>query len=119
MYGRFVKQFGGPANEQILVLPLVLKEKVAALLYADGGSAGVLDAASLEVIVMATSSWPEAGSLLKAAQKKTMEPAPSMESASAPPPAPAASVQSASSFSDPFASHTPKHTAAAPAPEPA
>ena len=28
---RFVKQFGGPDNEQILVLPLVLKEKVAAL----------------------------------------------------------------------------------------
>ena len=47
---RFVKQFGGPENEQILVLPLVLKEKVAALLYADGGSEGVLDAASLEVI---------------------------------------------------------------------
>ena len=35
---RFVKQFGGPDNEQILVLPLVLKEKVAALLYADGGA---------------------------------------------------------------------------------
>ena len=34
---RFVKQFGGPENEQIMVLPLVLKDKVAALLYADGG----------------------------------------------------------------------------------
>ena len=45
---RFVKQFGGPDNEQILVLPLVLKEKVAALLYADGGSERVLDAASLK-----------------------------------------------------------------------
>jgi hypothetical protein len=116
MDGRFVKQFGGPANEQILVLPLVLKEKAAALLYADGGSEGVLDAPSLEVIVMATSSWLEVVSLRKAAQKDTMEPAPSMESA--PPPAPAP-VQSASSFSDPFASHTPKHTAPAPAPEPA
>ncbi len=31
MDGRFVQQFGGPENEQILVLPLVLKEKVAAL----------------------------------------------------------------------------------------
>ncbi len=79
MDGRFVKQFGGPENEQILVLPLVLKEKVAALLYADGGSEGVLDAASLEVIVMATSSWLEVVSLRKAAQKDTMEPAPSME----------------------------------------
>ena len=35
---RFVKQFGGPENEQIMVLPLVLKDKVAALLYADGGT---------------------------------------------------------------------------------
>src|ERR1022692_1742206 len=35
---RFVKQFGGPENEQIMVLPLVLKDKVAALLYADGGA---------------------------------------------------------------------------------
>jgi hypothetical protein len=26
-----------PANEQIFVLPLLLKEKVAALFYADGG----------------------------------------------------------------------------------
>ena len=40
---RFVKQFGGPENEQIMVLPLVLKDKVAALLYADGGTEGVLD----------------------------------------------------------------------------
>ena len=116
MDGRFVKQFGGPENEQILVLPLVLKEKVAALLYADGGSDGVLDAASLEILVMATSAWLEVVSLRKAAQKDTMEPVPSMESARPPAPAPA---QSASSFSDPFAPHAPKHTAPAPAPEPA
>jgi hypothetical protein len=40
---RFVKQFGGPANEQIVILPLVLKDKVAALLYADGGAENLLD----------------------------------------------------------------------------
>ena len=44
---RFVEQFGGPANEQILLLPLVLKDKVAALLYADGGATGGLDGPSL------------------------------------------------------------------------
>ncbi|MGH9494491.1 MAG: GAF domain-containing protein [Candidatus Sulfotelmatobacter sp.] len=114
MDARFVKQFGGPENEQVLVLPLVLKEKVAALLYADGGTEGVLDAPSLEVLVMATSAWLEVVSLRKAAQKDSIDAAPSMER----PPAPAAApVQSASSFSDPFASHAPKHNAPAPAPE--
>ena len=66
---RFVQQFGGPENEQILVLPLVLKEKVAALLYADGGSDNVLDAPSLEVLVMSTSAWLEVASLRKQVHK--------------------------------------------------
>jgi hypothetical protein len=111
---RFVGQFGGPENEQIMVLPLVLKEKVAALLYADGGADGILDAASLEVLVMATSSWLEVTSLRKQVQKDSSEVAsPSIER----PPAPAP-VQAVSSFSDPFASHAPKHIAPKPTPEP-
>lgn len=116
---RFVKQFGGPENEQLLVLPLVLKDKVAALLYADGGANGVLDAGSLEVLVMATSAWLEVASLRKQAQKDTGDTAAS--TAGMERPAPPAPVQTVSSFSDPFAAHTPKHTApkAAPEPEPA
>jgi len=110
---RFVKQFGGPENEQVMVLPLVLKDKVAALLYADGGSEGVLDGPSLEVLVMATSAWLEVASLRKQAQKDSSDPAPSMER-----PPVAASVQTVSSFSDPFASAPPKHAAAKAAPEP-
>jgi hypothetical protein len=115
---RFVKQFGGPANEQILVLPLVLKEKVAALLYADGGAEAMLDAASLEVLVMGTSAWLEVVSLRKQiAQKDPVESMPAMERPSAFTPAPAAPpVQAASSFSDPFAGHAPKHIQEAPAP---
>jgi len=35
-----MEQFGAPANEQVLVLPLVLKDKVAALVYADAGADG-------------------------------------------------------------------------------
>jgi hypothetical protein len=112
---RFVKQFGGPSNEQIVILPLVLKDKVAALLYADGGAENVLDAGSLEVLVMATSAWLEVASLRKQAQQReTVEAMPSMERP-APPPAP---VQAVSSFSDPFAAHSPKHIARAPEPEP-
>lgn len=108
---RFVKQFGGPENEQILVLPLVLKDKVAALLYADGGAEGVLDAASLEVLVMATSSWLEVVSLRKQVQKDAGDGAAAMAPAPAPVP-----VQTVSSFSDPFAGHSPKHIAKAPEP---
>src|SRR5215472_16880798 len=112
---RFVKQFGGPDNEQILILPLVLKDKVAALLYADGGSSGPLDAASLEILVVTTSSWLEVVSLRKQVQTQR-------EAASdvAPMERPMAStpVQTVSSFSDPFASHVPKHIARAAA-EPA
>jgi hypothetical protein len=111
---RFVKQFGGPTNEQIVVLPLVLKDKVAALLYADGGADNLLDADSLEVLVMATGAWLEVASLRKQAQQReTVEPMPSMER---PAPAP---VQTISTFSDPFAAHNPKHIAAEPEPEPA
>ena len=108
---RFVDRFGGPENEQLLVLPLVLKDKVAALFYADGGANGMLDTASLEVLVLATSSWLEVASLRKQVQKDVGDSAP-VERAERPmatsAPAPA---QAASSFSDPFASHTPQHTA--------
>jgi hypothetical protein len=116
---RFVKQFGGPENEQIIVLPLVLKDKVAAVLYADGGSDGVLDGPSLEVLVMATSAWLEVASLRKQAQKDVSDAGPSIDRdrapVAAPPPAP---VQTVSSFADPFASQPPKHIAPKPASEP-
>lgn len=112
---RFVKQFGPPENEQVLILPLVLKDKVAALLYADGGSENRLDPAALEVVVMSTSAWLEVTSLRKQAAQKEMDSAPAMERPAPPPPA--APVHTVSAFNDPFAGHAPKHTAK-PAPEP-
>jgi hypothetical protein len=107
-----------------MVLPLVLKDKVAALLYADGGAAGVLDGPSLEVLVLTTSAWLELAALRKVSQKEVSEPAP--VSAAEPPPMPPPPVQSTSAFPDPFASHAPKHNAPpvvaapvhAPVPEP-
>jgi hypothetical protein len=113
---RFVKQFGGPENEQIVVLPLVLKDKVAALLYADGGAEGVLDGPSLEVLVMATSAWLELAALRKQTQREVSDTVPPVPPVERPPAA--APAQAVSSFSDPFAAHTPKHTAPKPAPEP-
>jgi hypothetical protein len=108
MGGHFVQRFGVPANEQILMLPLVLKDKVAALVYADGGASGVLESSSLELLVMATGTWLEVVSLRKQATRESVE----AERA-----APAVPVQTVSSFSDPFAGHAPKHVAASAAPE--
>jgi hypothetical protein len=113
MDSRFVEQFGGPANEQLLLIPLVLKDKVAALLYADGGSAGPLDAASLELMVMATSAWLELTSLRKQTHKDASESGfERVPEYTAPAP-----VQSVSSFSDPFAAQAPADAIASAIPE--
>jgi hypothetical protein len=124
---RFVEQFGRPTNEQLLLVPLLLKDKVAALLYADGGSTGPLDAAALELLVMATSAWLEVISLRKQSIKETNDvhyervpehvPAHLPSDVSQPTPA-----HAVSSFSDPFAGQTPTPLAAvavAASPEPA
>jgi hypothetical protein len=116
MGAAFVQRFGTPADEQILVLPLTLKDKVAALVYADGGDSAKLDSAALELIVIATSAWLEVISLRKHATPKDdvdgSVPATSVPAEHAAPP-----VQTVSSFSDPFASHTPRHTPASITPE--
>jgi hypothetical protein len=110
---RFVEHFRTPAQEHVLVLPLALKDKVAALVYADGGNSGKLDSSALELLVITTSSWLEVTSLRKQAPAKEDGVAPSRtETAPAP-------VQTVSSFSDPFAAHAPKHIPASREPEPA
>jgi hypothetical protein len=110
----FAEQFGSPSNEQVLALPLTLKDKVAALVYADGGDSGKLDSAALELLVIATSAWLEVISLRKqAAPRDDGDGAPSPQIDRA-----AAAVQTVSSFSDPFASHAPMHKPASVAPEP-
>jgi hypothetical protein len=65
---RFVEQFGTATNTRLS--PLILKDKVAALVYADGGVEDKpLDSGSLDVLVLATGSWLEVNSLRKQAQK--------------------------------------------------
>ena len=104
---RFIDHFGSPAEDQIVMLPLLLKDKVAALLYADGGlEIGRLDTASIELLVVSTSAWLELTSMRKQAPKESASYAEAM-------PAPPPMAQTASSFNDPFAAHAPKHTATA------
>lgn len=104
----FGSHFGAPANEQVLVLPLLLKDKVAAIVYADGGDTDLLDSSALELLVMTTGAWLEVASLRKqSAPKEESGVAP--KASAAPPP-----VQTVSSFSDPFAGHAPRHIVSAP-----
>jgi hypothetical protein len=113
----FISRFGGPADDRLLMLPLVLKEKVAALVYADAGAdaGGKMDAAALELLVRVTSAWLEVASLRKQAQKEESADttADKAESSAPSQPAPAASPAPAAP-SDPFASHAPKHVAPPP-----
>ncbi len=115
----FISQFGGPANDQVLVLPLVLKEKVAALVYADAGveAGGKMDAAALELLVRATSAWLEVASLRKQAQKEESADA-APEKAESTASSHASAAQAAAVPSDPFAAHAPKHLASVPVPVP-
>jgi hypothetical protein len=107
---RFLKEFGAPGSGEGRILPLLLKDKVAALVYADGGpdSAGLLDAGSLELLVLSTSAWLEINSLRKQTQK---DPSPSAQPEARA--AAAAPVQSVPAFNDPFAAHAPGHAMAA------
>ncbi len=109
MDAKFVSRFGTPAEDRVLVLPLLLKDRVAALVYADGGSeaGGKMDNAALELLVVSASAWLEVAALRKQAHKEgTAEPGAAEKPSTAPP------VQAASSFSDPFAAHAPIHSAA-------
>jgi hypothetical protein len=102
----FFEEFGSPSSGEGRLLPLMLKDKVAALVYADAGSsndAALLDAGALEVLVLATGAWLEVNALRKNAHKDSS--AAHAESHSAAAPAPP--------FNDPFASHAPAFAMAA------
>jgi hypothetical protein len=103
----FMQQFGAPVGGEGRFLPLVLKDKVAALVYADAGTdgAGSLDAGSLELLVLATSAWLEVSSLRKQVHKE-----PTGERIES---HPMATAQAAPAFNDPFAAHAPTHAMAA------
>jgi hypothetical protein len=105
---RFVQDFGTPARGEGRFLPLVLKDKVAALVYADAGTdgAGQLDAGSLELLVLSTSAWLEVSTLRKQAAHKE----PSADRSES---RPVAAAEAASAFNDPFAAHAPGHAMAA------
>src|SRR6266699_5727903 len=91
----FASKFGSPADDKVLLLPLLLKDKVSALVYADAGTGGgAFDLAALDVLVRATSAWLEVISQRKQAQKDGL---------------PEPEMHAAPSVNDPFAAHSPVH----------
>jgi hypothetical protein len=109
---QFLSRFGAPGQDEIFVLPLLLKEKVAALVYTDAGTdaGGQLDTAALELLVMASSAWLEVASVRKQAHREGGAESVAERAVGAAP------VPPAQSFSDPFAAHAPKHVVPSPAP---
>jgi hypothetical protein len=105
MDARFITHFRAPADGQVLVLPLLLKDKVAALVYADSGmnAAARVDIASLQLIVAATGTWLEVVSLRKHSQRDgTPDFGERTETG-------LSAISAAPSVSDPFAAHSPMH----------
>jgi hypothetical protein len=101
---RFLQEVGTPASGEGRILPLILKDKVAALIYADSGTgaAGWLDAGSLELLVLSASAWLEVNSLRKQAHKE-----PSAAHVDSGVPAAEAPSYQPPAFIDPFASYAP------------
>jgi hypothetical protein len=64
----FVKSMKAPADGQCLVLPLVVKDKVAAMIYADAGTVpgGTLDSSGLQALTRFAAIWLELAALRKA-----------------------------------------------------
>jgi hypothetical protein len=60
MDANFLSSFGAPVNDECHLLPLFLKEKIAAVLYADAGSANAsCERAGLDLLTRFTSLWLE------------------------------------------------------------
>ena len=104
---RFLERFETPAGGEARLLPLILKDKVAALVYADAGTDGaLLDVDSLGVLVLATGAWLEVNALRKQAHKQSSAVPGDGQGVTAP-------AQPAAPFNAPFAVHAPVYAMAA------
>lgn len=73
----FIKHFGAPKHGDIHLVPLAVRDKVPALLYADSGTSnsGAIDAAAVQVLARSAGLWLELLALRKAGNgAATLEP---------------------------------------------
>ena len=110
--GNFVEQFGAPKKGNAVVMPLQVRDKVPALLYADAGSRsdGECDNAALQLLTRSSGLWLEILTLRKA----TASAAATAESTAieAPPPAAEEAPHAAAAAASAAPAH---HEAPAPA----
>ncbi len=100
----FISTVKAPAEKVCTVLPLVVKDKVAALIYADGGSGAVApNTTALTALARFTGLWLELSALRKAGPTAAEEAAPPPVAAAATVASSAASNISAASYSAPAA----------------
>ena len=78
----FISSMKSPVDNQCMVLPLVVKDKVAAVIYADAGmtKGGTLDTSGLQALTRFTGVWLELAALRKAGGT-AMEEAPATQPA--------------------------------------
>ncbi len=101
----FISMVKAPADNVCAVLPLLVKDKVAALIYADGGSEGAApNTAALTALTRFSGLWLELSALRKGGATTAEESAPPAVAAAATVAASAASNISAASYSAPAAS---------------
>ena len=93
----------------VRLLPLILKDKVAALIYADGGVEDkALDAGALDVLVLATGSWLEVNFAAQTGPERRRRRR--MPTSTNRPPR---QSRRRTLFNDPFAAHAPVYAMAA------
>ncbi len=121
----FVSRFGAPAGgTNVLVLPLLLHEKVPAILYADGGDKGLLDASALECLVRSAGLWLEVVNMRKSHPGEGAGTSSSRIQAAAEAPAPATAAEPVAAEAaeeapaSPPAAPLPEEAAGAPPPPP-
>jgi len=83
----FISQVKAPAENGCQVLPLVVKDKVAAVIYADSGTApgGILDASGLKALTRFAGIWLELAALRKAGGGAVVDEVPQQAAAAAAP----------------------------------
>jgi hypothetical protein len=109
----FVNKHGNPADGNATVLPLVVRDKVSAVVYVDGGAEGRADMSAVRVLVRTSAMWLEilalrkiAGGTAEAEAPAAVASAAAAEPALAPEPPPMAAAAAAPAASAPAAPAT-------------
>ncbi|MBI2682927.1 MAG: hypothetical protein HYX26_06885 [Acidobacteriales bacterium] len=89
---QFISTNGNPVDGNALVLPLVVRDKVAAIIYTDAGTStpGTSDTSAARVLVRSAASWLEILALRKMVGGAVEAAADAAAAAAEPPPAPVA-----------------------------